>query len=172
LPTAVSAQRIVHWQAEAIRKTTEDELLANGDIEEGSGTPSDWYASASGATWDSVIKRTGYRSLKLEITDDVADWRSAYFAVTGNREYRIQGLFLGHGSNQCFLTIRWFSNSDGTGFISENNTAIGGTYDDWTLIVPYVQSPGNAQSADLMFRCPSNTTVSINGDDFSVRMLW
>lgn len=172
VPTAVSAQRIVHWQTEAIRKTTDDELLANGDIEAGSGTPSDWYASASGATWDSVIKRTGYRSLKLETNNGVADWRSTHFAVTGNREYRIQGVFLGQGSNQCFLTIRWFSNPDGTGFISEHNTAINGTYNNWTLIAPYVQSPGNAQSADLMFRCPSNTTVSINGDDFSVRMLW
>lgn len=171
VPSAVTGQRSVHWQAEAVRKTVGGELMANADIEAGTGAPDYWFASATGATWDSTAKRTGYRSLNLNVSGATADWRSTHFGVLPNREYQVQAVFKGTGSADCLLTIRWFSNANGTGFISEVNATLNATYATWTPVAFQAQSPSGALSADVMFRCPSNTTVNINGDDFSVRQL-
>ncbi|WP_287960765.1 hypothetical protein [Caldilinea sp.] len=171
VPAPVTWLRPVHWYAEAVRKSVGDELVKNADVEAGTSTPDDWFASASGTVWDTAVKRTGYRSLKIQVNNGTANWRSALFSVTANRHYRVQGNFKGNGGPECYLTIRWFSDPDGTAFISENNLPLDGTYSQWTVVSGWFLAPPAAQTADIMFRCPAPTTVDINGDDFSVREL-
>lgn len=147
------------------------ELIANPSVEvEGdTGYPASWFRS-SNTSWGSVARR-GVRSLRIQVTDQTADWRAQYFAVTAGVTYRLLGYFKGTGSAQTFLTIRWFSNPNGTGFISEDNINLEGVFADWTLKQQDIVAPIGAQSADVMFRCPAATAADIYGDDFSVRQI-
>lgn len=143
-------------------------LVANPSGEEGTSEPNDWYHSVSATEW-ALAARSGERSLRLNPVGATADWRAAHFTVVGGAGYRLRAYVKGTGSVQAFLTIRWFSDPGGSSFISEDNLALGGTYADWTLCQGDISAPGNAQSADLMFRCPTPTTVDLYGDDFYVR---
>ena len=145
------------------------ELIANASVERGGipGWPAEWYHSAAGTAWANIARR-GNHSLHIQVIAQTADWRSVYFGVKAGT-YRLSGYVKGIGSNQTFLTIRWFSNPNGTGFISEDNISLDGTFADWTLRQQDFVAPSGAQSADVMFRCPAATTADIYGDDFSVR---
>ncbi|MBI1296659.1 hypothetical protein GC175_17020 [bacterium] len=172
VPAAVTANRDVSWRAISGRKAG-PELVSNPDVETdtGGGVPRDWFASATGTQWSTAEYHTENHSLRLNVTAATADWRSLHFLVNGNRTYRIKVMAKGTGSADTYLTIRWFSNTDGTGFISEQNIALSSTYSTWTVIEQDIVAPGTAQSADLVFRCPSATTADIYGDDFSIREL-
>jgi len=146
------------------------ELLANPSVEqEGSpGWPAEWFHSATNTDWANTARRGGH-SLHIQVVGQTADWRSKHFMVKAGKIYRLMGYFRGTGSTQTFLTIRWFSNSDGTGFISEDNITLDNIYLDWTQSAQNFTAPPGAQSADIMFRCPTATVADIYGDDFSVR---
>ncbi len=146
-----------------------EELLENSAVDLGEDNPTNWSHSETGTGWSENEFRSSPRSLWLGTLNTTAEWRSDYFPVIENTLYRLAGFFKGEGSSETFLTIRWFSDSAGTNFISEQNISLNSVYTDWTQIILDTTSPAGALSADVLFRCPSNTTVSLYGDDFTVR---
>lgn len=166
--SAVTGDREIDWRAEAGVSLSAEKVL-NGDVEAGTDSPDHWYASAENAYWSTAEKKSGEHSLEIDVAETTGNWRAEHFAVTVGKTYRVHGFFKGIGSSQTFLTIRWFSNPDGTGFISENNIALDETYADWTLKEAGFQAPATAQSADIVFRAASTTTAHLYGDDFSVK---
>ncbi len=167
LAGAVTADRELGWEAKSGRQLG-DELLSNVSAEEGVSVPTDWFGSVSGSEWANTPTRSGLRSLRVHATLGTG-WRSSSFLVDGDTIYRVRTFVIGTGSNQVFLTVRWFSNADGTGLIGEDNSMIDSTYSDWTQITGDFEAPAAAQSADVMFRAPAATTADIYADEFSVR---
>ena len=149
-------------------------LVRNWSVEEEKGDlpgwPEDWYWSVSNATWANQ-GHTGQHSLRINVSGATGEWRSLPFPVQANKTYRVEAWVKGVGSDQTFLTIRWWTNPDGTGFISEDNIPLYQDYSDWTKISQDFVAPPTAQSADILFRCPAVTTADIYGDDFSVRQI-
>lgn len=166
--SAVTANREIGWRALSLRRLS-TELVQNACVDYGTGSPDNWTATGAGATWDATTYRSASRSLRLNVSGATAWWQASYFAVSGNQSYRLRAWVKGTGSTQTFLTIRWWSNPDGTGFISEDNIMFNSTYTNWTRVAQDFTAPASAQSADIMFRCPAATTADIYGDDFSVR---
>lgn len=150
------------------------ELLANPGVEidaDSSGVPDSWNVSALGAEWSNSEAHSGSRSLRLNVAASTGQWIAYAFLVTGSVSYRLRAFVKGVGSSQTFLTIRWWSDTGATAFISEDNIMLNDTYADWTQIEQELSAPSNAQSADVVFRCPSSTTADLYGDDFSVRQV-
>lgn len=147
------------------------ELVVNGCVDYGTNNPDGWAATGTGATWDTTTYRSGNHSLRLNVNGATAWWQSNWFFVDAGLRYRLRAWVKGTGSTQTFLTIRWWENDNGTGFISEDNIMLNGTYTDWTYIAQEFNAPYNARTADVMFRCPAATTADIYGDDFSVRKM-
>ena len=143
-------------------------LVSNPSVEQGAASPDDWYSSANTA-WADDQAHTGSRSLRILVTDQQADWRAAVFPVAGGQSYSLRCFVKGSGSNETFLTIRFWSDAAGTQFVGENNISLEGSFPNWTEKSGIVVAPANAVSADIMYRCPSNTTADIYGDDFRVR---
>jgi len=143
-------------------------LLLNPDVEEGVTLPDFWFQGAN-AYWSTVEYRSPTHSLQINVSAATGDWRSRVFLVAPNTLYRLHGYFKGTGAANMYLTIRWFSDKEGTTFISENNIALDVTYPDWTLKESDFTSPSNALSADVMFRAAAATTANLYGDDFSVK---
>lgn len=143
-------------------------LILNPSVEEPAegDWPNSWFWSVSNATRSSAQARTGTKSLRLNPTGATGDWRSSLCEVSGNEYYRLRGYFKGQGGVECYLTVRWWADAGGSIFLGEQNIALSDTYADWTEINTIVLAPVNALRADVMFRCPSNTTVDIYGDDF------
>ena len=150
---------------------TNPNLVSNPNVESGSGSPDDWYAGAN-TEWSTAEARTGTHSLKICVNGQSGDWRSKYYLVNANVNYHVEAYVKGNViSDEFYFTARWFSNNDGSGFISESNIAIAiGTYDAWTLKQNNFTSPSNAESSDLLFR-----TINGNGtvymDDFVFKFL-
>lgn len=142
-------------------------ILSNGGVEQGAESPDDWYTSANTA-WSTAQARRGTHSLQIAVTNQTADWRAKVFPVVGGAAYRVSGWFKGAGSSECFLTIRFWSDAEGTAFLGESNIVLDAEYASWTQKVGTFIAPGLAVSADVLFRCPSNTTAAIFGDDFAV----
>lgn len=145
------------------------ELVGNGDVESGIVWPDDWFYSLTNTVWTTEDSRSGSRSLKIHTANDTADWRSLHFPAKGNARYRLQGHFKGQGGLDLYLTIRWWSNPDGTGFIDQQSILLDGTYAVFTRKMLDSVSPPAAQSGDIVFWATAPTTVEILGDDFSVR---
>jgi hypothetical protein len=141
-------------------------LVSNPDVESGVGSPDDWYTG--GGTWSEVESHSPTHSLLLNPNNESQEWRSLHFPVIGNKDYRVQAFYKGTlTSGEFYLTIRWFSNPDGTGFISEENAALA-SQADWALESNVYTSPANAQSADILFRAIT-ATGTLYGDDFAVQ---
>ena len=85
--------------------------------------------------------------------------------------YRVGGWFKGSGRADCFLTLRFWSDAGGTQFVGEANIPLDGSFTDWTEKPATFAAPGNAVGADIMFRCPANTTVDLYADDFLVNQI-
>jgi len=161
-PLSLLKRRRVRWP----------ELLANSSVEQdvdSSGVPDFWNISTSGAEWSNVEARIGGRSLRLNVSSGTGQWISYVFAVVAGQVYRLSAYVKGTGSTQTFLTIRWWSDTGGSAFISENNIALNVSHADWTVVEQAITAPAGAQSADVVFRCPAATTADLYGDDFSVR---
>lgn len=169
--SAVSADREIAWDAQSGR-ITDSELLANVNVESGTTTPTSWNKSASNTTWSTDEARSGSYSLQINVSASTGDWRSDSVEVSGDQNYRLRAFVKGTGSAGTYVTIRWFSNTDGSGFISEDNITLNSTYSDWTEVKSDLKAPATAQSADVMFRVPSSSTANIYADDFSVRRIY
>lgn len=153
--------------------TNGPELLLNPSVEhdlDSSGVPDFWNVSASGAEWASE-GRIGSRSLRLNVVESTAQWIAYPVVVVAEEVYRLAAYVKGTGSTQTFLTIRWWSDTGATLFISEDNIMLNASYVDWTKIEQNITAPVGAQSADVVFRCPSATTADIYADDFSTKRM-
>ena len=107
--------------------------------------------------------------MRINVADNLADWRSSPYLIEGGRRYRV-GLWLkGSGAPELVLAARWFSDTNGANYLTEQWLILDGLFAAWTYRSHDLVAPANAQSGDLMFRAAFATTVDIFGDDFSVR---
>jgi hypothetical protein len=147
-------------------------LVANHSVETGATgttTPQNWTRSANGAEWSTTYARTGSRSIEINVNNASAEWNSTAGPVTEGTTYETSGFFTGNvTAGQFFLTIRWFSDSGGTSFIAENDTAIPGNYSRWSPLGGDFTAPSGAKSCEIAFRA-ENGTGDVYGDDFEVR---
>lgn len=158
-------------RAEQVIKAAYPQLVANPSGEAGGGEPDDWFHSLTGTEWNNSEAHSGSRSLRINVASDTADWRSAVYPVTGGHDHRV-GLWLkGTGTPETIVAVRWFSDTEGAAWITEEWIVLTGVYADWTHITNIVTAPANAQSGDLMFRAAFATTADLSGDDFSVRQV-
>jgi predicted GH43/DUF377 family glycosyl hydrolase len=129
------------------------DLVSNPGAENGSASPDDWNRSPD-TVWSAARAHTGSHSLEINVANSSADWRADHFSVSASQAYYLSGWIYGTATaNEWFLTVRWFSDSDGTQFAQEDNIAIPtGSYDSWTQISDYLTSPSNAAAADMVFR--------------------
>ncbi|MEO0228250.1 MAG: hypothetical protein ABIL70_09410, partial [candidate division WOR-3 bacterium] len=146
-------------------------ILPNSNVETGSSSPTGWNSSGGSATWSTTYSRSPTHSLRLNVSNASADWRANGFTnVAAGNYYQIGGYVRGTAtSGEFFLTIRWFSDSSCSTFISESNAAIStGTYGSWTLVKGGGKAPNNTQCADFLFRA-INATGDLYADDFYVK---
>jgi hypothetical protein len=145
-------------------------LVLNHSVEIGTTTPQDWSPSASGTEWSTTYARTGSRSIEINVNNASAEWNGTVEPVTGGYTYEISGFFRGEvTADQFFLTINWFSDSGGTGFMAENDTSIPvGNYSRWSQLGGDFTAPDGAKSCEIVFRAV-NATGNMYGDDFEVR---
>jgi hypothetical protein len=147
------------------------QLVVNPSAEAGGAEPDGWFHSLTGTEWSNGEAHSGNRSLRLNVSDGVADWRCAVYPVAGGSLYRV-GLWLkGTATPETVVAVRWFSDSEGAHWITEEWIVLTGVYADWTHMERTVTAPANAQSSDLMFRAAFATTADTYGDDFSVRQV-
>lgn len=141
-------------------------LILNPDVETGIASPDNW--NTSGGSWNTTESRSPTHSLLLNPAVSDQNWRCDYYSVEPNKNYNVSAYVKGTvTSGEFFLTVRWFSNADGTGFISENNTILS-TYADWTFIATALIAPSNALSSDVLFRAVA-ANGTLYGDDFALR---
>jgi len=154
------------------RLTSNPNLVLNPSVENGVSAPDDWYYGLN-AYWVTEEAKTGSHSLKLNVNVSSGDWRSKAFLVSPCKTYHFEAYVKGVVyADEFYLTIRWFSNEDGTGFISENNIPIPvGSYPSWILKSGNFTSPSNAKSSDILFRA-INGNGTVYADDFMVKLLY
>jgi len=141
-------------------------LILNGSVEIGADAPEHWFAGAN-TIWENE-GHDGIHSLGLSTSASSGDWRSQSFTVTANGNYSFSVYVKGNITADLFrFKIRWFSNPDGTGFISENYIPIKASLTDWKQINVTVQAPSNAKSSDVMFESVSGSG-HVLADDFSM----
>jgi hypothetical protein len=139
-------------------------LIQNGSVEIGADAPEHWFAGAN-TIWENQ-GHYGIHSLGLSTSASSGDWRCQSFTVTAKGNYSFSVYVKGNITTDLFrFKIRWFSNPDGTGFISENYIPIRGSLTDWKQINATVQAPSNAKSADVMFESLSGSG-HVLADDF------
>lgn len=146
-------------------------VVKNASVETGDGAPDEWFFTPTGTEWAQGIARTGNRSLRLHVAEEVADWRASLYPVVGGRRYRIGLWVRGIGAPEIVLASRWFSDTEGVAYLSEQWLVLDGQYADWTRVAHHVTAPEGALSGDVMFRAAFSTTANLYGDDFTARRL-
>jgi len=150
-------------------------LILNPSIEEGTNSSDYWYFSddtMKKTQWSTEQARTGSKSIKIEVTNQNADWRTQVFQVTPQKNYLLRGYVKGIVEKaEWYFTVRWFNYSkpENKYFIFENNTTIGvGEYADWTQVVLFnMTAPPKAMFADVLFRAlGKDATGELYADDF------
>lgn len=162
----------MNWWLIKRRRTRHEQRnrVANPSVELGTGVPDDWFFSA-GTEWHTSDAHSGNRSLRINVVNALADWRSAVYPITGSKIYRCGLWAKGQGNAQTILAARWFSDAAGANWITETWIPLDGNYTDWTYRYQDIVAPANAQSGDLMLRAAFATTVDLLGDDFFVRQV-
>ncbi len=147
--------------------------IPNSSVEVGVDFPDDWYHSVSGAFWADVA-HLGFKSLLLNVSDGVADWRCKAFQVLAGMDYTLQAWVKGEAlRGEFFITVRWWRDLAATDFISEDNIPIPlGSYPDWKLFEETFKAPAEALAADVLFRCPTPSTGKVYADDFALLTSW
>lgn len=146
------------------------QLVANPSAETGAVEPDNWFHTLTGTEW-ATQGHSGSRSLRVTVTGDIADWRCSLYPVVGGRRYRVGLWVKGSGTPEMILASRWFSDSEGANYLTEQWLILNGSFSDWTPMSHIVAAPANALTGDLMFRAAFATTADLYGDDFSVRRL-
>jgi hypothetical protein len=148
-------------------------LVQNPSVETGEAgapMPSQWIASGNDTEWKTDYFRTGSTSLRINVINASANWTSSAIAVREGYAYWIRGFFKGEvKSDGFFLTVRWFSDLEGSNFKAENNTSLTvGNYSSWIPVGDSFTAPGEAKSCEIGFRAV-NASGDLYGDDFEVR---
>lgn len=146
------------------------QVVANPSVETGASEPDNWFHTLTGTEW-ATQGRSGNRSLRINVANDLADWRSSVYPIVGERRYRVGLWVKGNGTPQMILAARWFSDAGGLTYITEQWLILDGIWGDWTPVSHNIVAPANALSGDLMFRAAFATTVDLYGDAFAVRRL-
>lgn len=158
--------------AEIEKLTSRLQRVRNGGVEKGSGaSPDNWTKGGDdqGAlTWETVGYRSN-RSIRIEtLITERAEWEADTFLARAATPYRFGLMIKGTADSEAFLTLRFFNDLAGTGFISEENIDLVGTYADWTALDKEVVSPALTLSADLVFKVAEVQVNDFYGDDFYV----
>lgn len=77
------------------------QLVVNPSVEIGYIKPDHWFYSIQGTEWASQ-GHTGNRSLRINVVNATADWRSSLFPVTGGKAYRVGVWLKGNATGECF----------------------------------------------------------------------
>ncbi|GAB4570017.1 MAG: hypothetical protein Kow0047_23430 [Anaerolineae bacterium] len=168
VPAPVTADRQIAWAARAGWELG-PELVQNPEVDQGSGAPDYWHASGAGTEWSSAVYRTAPRSLRLNPTAGLAFWYSDPFPVTEGHRYRLRAYLRGLTHRFTFLNIRWYSNPDGTGLISEDGIALPAymvPVDWFARVQGEFTAPAGAQSADVILKNTADGSTDLYGDDF------
>ncbi|MBX3012352.1 MAG: hypothetical protein KF832_12630 [Caldilineaceae bacterium] len=159
------------WPIKGRRKRDQQRnRVANPSVEAGSVAPTGWFYSAN-TEWVAGDAHEGHRSLRINVTAALADWRTAVYPIEGGKTYRCGLWAKGQGNAQTVLAVRWFSDLLGANWITEAWLVLDGNYGDWTYCYQDIQAPANALSGDLMWRAAFATTVAMLADDFFVRRI-
>lgn len=147
------------------------QVVANPSAETGLSEPDNWFHTPTGTAWANDEAYNGNHSLRVNVNNDVADWRSSLYPIAGGHRYRVGLWVKGIGTPEMILAARWFSDLDGLNWITEQWLVLDGVFIDWTFKGHILVTPANAITGDLMFRAAFATTADIYGDDFTVRRL-
>jgi hypothetical protein len=142
-------------------------VIPNPSLEQGIGSPDNWNVG-SNAYW-STDGHTGMHSIALNPTGGSGDWRCNYFQVKGSAKYSFVFWVKGsYTSGEFYVYLRWFSNANGTGFISQDTYRIWGSYSSWVDVNETLTSPSNAKSGDIFYRAEAGSTGDLKTDDFQL----
>jgi len=138
--------------------------------ETGTAIPPYWFSSGIGAEWSMTDARIGSRSIRIDVVNASAEWKSGVAAVHEGVTYQIGGCFKGEVvTDQFFLTIRWFSDSGGANLIAENDVPLPvRNYPYWSPVGNAFAAPLGTRSCQAVFRAV-NGSGDLYGDDFEVR---
>lgn len=143
----------------------QDNLILNPSLEQGIGSPNDWYAGAN-AYWSSE-GHSGIHSIGLNPSSSNGDWRSEHFNVSADAKYHFEFWVKGtYYSGEFYVYVRWFNDSDASNFISQVPFRIMGNYSNWICVNDTVTAPANAKTSDIFFRAEGTTSGDILVDDF------
>ncbi|NWG11771.1 hypothetical protein HXY33_08530 [Candidatus Bathyarchaeota archaeon] len=149
-------------------------LVSNPSVELGTTTPQDWFLTGDGAEWSTTYARSGIRSIRINVTNSSAEWKSKVTEIQGRNTYtypfQIVGFFRGNiTKDSFFLSIRWFSDSQGLNLLKENQTSIpAGSYLQWSPIGEVVDAPSGVRSCEIVFKVV-NGSGDVYGDNFEIR---
>ena len=148
-------------------------LVLNPSVETGetgAATPHEWFSSQTGTEWNISYARTGSRSIRINIVNATAEWRSRIRLVGEGSTYQVHGFFRGEvTTGPFFLTVRWFSDSEGLSLIAESDVSIPvGSYPEWSRLGDDFAAPEEAKTCEVAFRAV-NGSGDIYGDDFEIR---
>jgi len=148
-------------------------LILNPSVEVGETgvvKPNYWFASENGTEWSTAYARTGSRSLRINVNNASAEWKSNVMIIHEGSTYQIQGFVRGQVIAAQFLLVgRWFSDSQGVNSIKEDTIPIPvGNYTQWLPLGFAIPAPSGAKSCRIMFQAV-NGSGDLYGDDFEVR---
>lgn len=105
------------------------------------------------------------------MNNGTADWRTAVYPVESSQTYRCGVWVKGAADLVTVLAVRWFSNPEGTEYITETWVVLQGANINWTRYQQEIVAPVNAQSGDLMFRAAFATTINVLGIDLGDQVI-
>ena len=150
--------------------TISTNLILNPSVETGAAVPHEWVSFGNGTEWNMAYARTGSGSIRINISNATAEWIGKVRSINEGYTYQVYGYFTGEvTAGQFFLTVRWFSDLEGVGFIAESNVSIPvGSYPQWLRLGDNFAAPKEAKSCEIVFRAVDGSG-DLYGDDFEVR---
>ncbi len=143
--------------------------LANPSFETGTTLPDSWTLNGAPVTRVTTDMNSGAYAVRIQTSAQTANCLSAPVAVTAGNLYKVGTYVKGTVSGaQWFVTVRWWSQAGGTGFISQTNMTIQvGTYSTWQYLGAAMLAPTGAVSATVDLRSV-NGTGDVYFDDVSL----
>lgn len=144
---------------------SQENLILNPSLEQGVGSPNNWYAGAN-AYWSNEGHK-GIHSIGLNPTSSSGDWRSEHFNISANGKYYFEFWVKGdYSSGEFYVYVRWFRDASASNFISQTPFRIMGSYSDWVCVNDTLTAPSDAMTCDIFYRAEGTSTGNILVDDF------
>lgn len=146
-------------------------LIQNPSVETGeAAVPAQWMARDNGTAWSTAYSRTGFMSLRINVTNASAEWVSSPIAIREGYGYSVRGFLKGEVSADQFLvTVRWFSDLEGSNFKAEDNMSVPvASYSQWVSGGGTFAAPAGVKSCRVALTAV-NATGDLYADDFEVR---